>query len=237
MMQRNFKDACRQDSGLENSEENVVVSEQAAAIITASLMHIPFDGWSREALQAGAVDAGVDPDQVDVCFPGGALDAVVAYVTIADAEMLAAFTALADQPDKVHLMIRTMILIRLEQAAMHKEAVRRALTILALPVNAAQSARTLYRTVDLMWRAAGQQDTDFSFYTKRASLAAVYSATLLAWLADTNGDMAETEAFLDRRLKDVARIPQITSPARSIFAAGQKLAAGFVGGLGRRSRP
>jgi ubiquinone biosynthesis protein COQ9 len=134
-------------------------------------------------------------------------------------------------------MIRTMILIRLEQAAMHKEAVRRALTILALPVNAAQSARTLYRTVDLMWRAAGQQDTDISFYTKRASLAAVYSATLLAWLADTNGDMAETEAFLDRRLKDVARIPQITSPARSIFAAGQKLAAGFVGGLGRRSRP
>jgi ubiquinone biosynthesis protein COQ9 len=106
---------------------------------------------------------------------------------------------------------------------------------LALPTNAGQSARTLYRTVDAMWRAAGQQDTDFSFYTKRATLAAVYSATLLAWMADTSSDMEATEAFLDRRLRDVARIPQMTGPARSIFAAGQKLAEGIVGGMGPRT--
>ena len=86
-----------------------------------------------------------------------------------------------------------------------------------------------------MWCATGQKDTDLSFYTKRATLAAVYSATLLAWMADTGSDMKTTEAFLDRRLRDVARIPQVTGPARSIFAAGQKLAQGIVGGMGRRT--
>ena len=155
---------------------------------------------------------------------------------MADAEMVAAFELLDDKPEKVHLMIRALILLRLEQASAHKEAVRRALTLLALPINAGQSARTLYRTVDAMWRAAGQQDTDFSFYTKRATLAAVYSATLLAWMADTSSDMAATEAFLDRRLRDVARIPQMTRPARSVFAAGQKLAKGLAGGMGRSTR-
>ena len=211
------------------------VSEEAAAIVSAALMHVPFDSWSDEALVAGAVDACIEPERVSVCFPSGPVDAIVAYIAVADAEMVAAFDALADKPEKVHLMIRTLILLRLEQASAHKEAVRRALTLLALPTNAGQSARTLYRTVDAMWRAAGQQDTDFSFYTKRATLAAVYSATLLAWMADTSSDMAATEAFLDRRLRDVARIPQMTGPARSIFAAGQKLAEGIVGGMGRRT--
>jgi ubiquinone biosynthesis protein COQ9 len=211
------------------------VSEEVAAIISAALMHVPFDGWSNDALSAGAVDAGIEPERVSACFPGGPVDAIVAYIAMADADMVSAFEALEDKPEKVHLMIRSLVLIRLEQASAHKEAVRRALTVLALPTNAGQSARTLYRTVDAMWRAAGQQDTDFSFYTKRATLAAVYSATLLAWMADTSSDMEATEAFLDRRLRDVARIPQMTGPARSIFAAGQKLAEGIVGGMGPRT--
>jgi len=152
---------------------------------------------------------------------------------MADDEMVARFEALADKPQKVHLMIRALILIWLQQEATNKEAVRRAFGVLALPANAAQSARTLYRTVDVMWRAAGQRDTDFSFYTKRATLAAVYSSTMLAWLADSGSDMVATEAFLDRRLKDVARIPQMTGPARSLIAVGQKLAKGLVGGMRR----
>ena len=210
------------------------VSEEAAAIVSAALMHVPFDGWSDEALVAGAVDAGIEPERVSFCFPSGPVDAIVAYIAVADAEMVAAFDALADKPEKVHLKI-DVDSTQARAGIMHKEAVRRALTLLALPTNAGQSARTLYRTVDAMWRAAGQQDTDFSFYTKRATLAAVYSATLLAWMADTSSDMAATEAFLDRRLRDVARIPQMTGPARSIFAAGQKLAEGIVGGMGRRT--
>ena len=219
----------------QGSRESNLVSDEAAQIIGAALTHVPFDGWSDEALRAGAADIGTDPERVAACFPNGPVDAVVTYVAMADAQMVEAYEALSEKPEKIHLMIRTLILIRLEQSSADKEAVRRALTLLSLPVNAAQSARTLYRTVDAIWRAAGQRDTDFSFYTKRATLAAVYSTTLLAWIADNSSDMSETEAFLDRRLKDVARIPQITGPARSVFAAGQKLAEGLVGGMGRRS--
>ncbi len=212
------------------------VSDEAAAIVLAALMHIPFDGWTEAALVAGAVDAGINTERVGVCFPSGPIDAIVAYIAMADAEMVAAFEALDKKPEKVHLIVRSLILLRLKQASAHKEAVRRALTLLALPINTSQSARTLYRTVDAIWRAAGQKDTDFSFYTKRATLAAVYSATLLAWMADSSSDLKNTEAFLDRRLRDVARIPQMTGPARSIFAAGQKLAEGIVGGMGRHTR-
>ena len=49
---------------------------------------------------------------------------------------------------------------------------------------------------------------------KRATLSAVYSATLLAFLSDNSADMAKTEAFLDRRLADVARLPKMARPAK-----------------------
>ena len=198
-------------------------------------MHVPFDGWGDEDLQAGAVDAGFSASDAATYFPGGALDAIVAHAAMADDKMVATFDAMADKPDKVHLMIRTLILLRLQQAAPHKEAVRRALTTLALPNNALVSGQTLYRTVDAMWRAAGQRDTDFSFYTKRATLAAVYSATLLAWIADSSSDMEATEAFLDRRLRDVARIPQASGPLKSMFGVGQKMASTVANVVSKRA--
>jgi ubiquinone biosynthesis protein COQ9 len=213
-----------------------VVHPDAAAIIAAALVHIPFDGWTSEALVAGAAEAGFTADDVARLFPGGAVDAVVMHSALADAAMIEAFVAMDDKPDRVHLMIREMILIRLDQVAAHKEAVRRGLTLLAVPANALASARALYATVDAMWRAAGQRDTDISFYTKRATLAAVYSATLLAWIADTSGERAVIEGFLDRRLQDVARIPKASAPIRSALNTGQRLAEGMFQIVGRVRR-
>ena len=212
------------------------VHPDAAAIIMAALMHVPFDGWGEEALVAGAVDAGFTADDVARLFPGGALDAILAHSRLADAMMVETFDAMADKPDRIHLMIREMILIRLRQAAPHKEAVRRGLTVLAVPGNAVASARALYATVDTIWRAAGQRDTDISFYTKRATLAAVYSSTLLAWIADTSDDWQSIEGFLDRRLKNVSQIPKATAPLRSAINTGQRLAEGMFQVVGRQRR-
>lgn len=211
------------------------VDADAAAIIEAALVHVPFDGWSDTSLQAGASDAGLSPDDVAHHFPGGPLDAILLHSHLADIAMIEAFDEMSDKPDRVHLMIRALILIRLDQASSHKEAVRLALAVLAVPANALVSARALYATIDTMWRAAGQQDTDFSFYTKRATLAAVYSSTLLAWLADTSGDPATIEGFLDRRLGDVARIPKATAPVRGIMEGGRRLAESIFGAASRRA--
>src|SRR3954467_15097710 len=106
--------------------------------------------------------------------------------------------------------------IRLGIVEPWREAVRRALTVLALPQNAPLALRLLYETVDGIWYAAGDRATDFSFYTKRATLAGIYAATLLYWLEDRSPDFADTREFLDRRLADAARIGAV----RRRFAAG-----------------
>ena len=174
------------------------------------------------------------PNIVSALFPRGAIDAIALHSRLADAAMVAAFHALPETPQKIHLAIRALILLRLELARHNKDAVRRALAILALPAHAKLSAELLYETVDSMWRAAGQTDTGFSFYTRRVTLAAVYSATLLAWLAENSSDMTKTVAFLDRRLTNVASIPKVTAPLRGVKAAGEQFARAMLKTVGRR---
>lgn len=202
-------------------------------IVRAALSHVPFDGWQAQTLQMGAADCGLAADAVASYFPKGVDDAIDRYAAIADRDMVAAFQALDEIPEKMHLRIRALILCRLELAMPHKETVSKTLAYLAQPQHAAKASKLLYATVDTMWRTAGDTATDVSFYSKRATLAAVYSATLLAFLADKSGTMAKTEAFLDRRLSEVAQIPKVTSPAKAIFAKAGAMASGLASGIMR----
>ena len=213
---------------------NDFIDPTAAAVVKATLLHVPFDGWTDEALVSGAADAGVEPHMVVALFPRGAIDAIALHSRLADTQMVSEFEMLREKPQKTHLAIRALILSRLKLARQNKDAVRRAMLVLAMPANAKISAELLYETVDAMWRAAGQTDTGFSFYTRRATLAAVYSATLLAWLADTSDDMGKTVAFLDRRLANVALIPKATKPLRAVISAGEQFARAMLKTIGRR---
>ena len=210
-------------------------------VIEAMLNHIPFDGWSTASLDMAAADCGLSKAEMQNLFPAGIVDALAAYGAYADRNMLKAFNGqdeenIAAMP--VHMKIRSLILIRLEQAAPYKEVVRRTLAVLAQPQHAKLASQLLYKTVDEMWRAAGDTSTDYNFYTKRATLSAIYSATLLAFLSDNSADLAKTEAFLDRRLADVAKLPKMARPARVLADMAMRFAGRFAEPImrGRRAR-
>jgi ubiquinone biosynthesis protein COQ9 len=181
-------------------------SPERDAAIEALLPRVPAQGWTLSALRGALADIGGDPRDAELLFPGGAAELVEVYLDLADRRMTegAGLEGL-----RTAERVRALIARRLEQARPHKEAVRRALAVLALPRNAATAARTAARTVDAIWYAAGDRSADFSWYTKRATLGAVYTATLLYWLRDWSEDDSATLAFLDRRLADVARIGRL----------------------------
>jgi ubiquinone biosynthesis protein COQ9 len=111
-----------------------------------------------------------------------------------------------------------------------REAVRRALAILAMPQNLPLGLRISWRSVDLMWRIAGDTSTDFNHYTKRMTLGAVYGSTLLVWLDDQSEGWSETAAFLDRRIDDVMKIEKFKAEWRG--SADQRLSVSrFLGRL------
>jgi ubiquinone biosynthesis protein COQ9 len=104
---------------------------------------------------------------------------------------------------------------RLEVWNNQRESIRHAVAALALPGHAGRAARTAWRTADTIWHAAGDSSTDFNYYTKRATLVAVYTSTLLCWLDDNTDGHAATWGFLDRRLADVGRFGKFRAQAEA----------------------
>jgi ubiquinone biosynthesis protein COQ9 len=183
----------------------LTLDELRPHLVEAMLPHVPFDGWTKTALDAAAEALGIAPAVARLAFPGGAVDMVDAYIAAADGKMRAALDTPEFHALKVRARITRAIRTRLEQAAPHREAVRRAAAVLALPGNAARAARLSWRTADGIWRLAGDTSTDFNHYSKRALAAGVYASTLLYWLNDESEGAADSWAFLDRRIAGVMR--------------------------------
>lgn len=186
------------------------------AAIEAMLPHVPFDGWTMRSLRMGLADAGMPVDDAELLFPGGAADMVDTFCDLADRWMEQDAATLAET--RLTARVRGVIALRFERNRPHREAIRRALAVLALPTNARVAAACSARTVDSIWYAAGDESADFSWYTKRAILTGVYGTTLLYWLRDGSEDGSDTLAFLDRRLAGVGRIGKLRGRLDSALA-------------------
>jgi ubiquinone biosynthesis protein COQ9 len=185
------------------------------ALLAAILPDVPFDGWTEAALARAAERVGLERAELRGLCPGGIRDLVAWFSRWADRETMRALEARDLAAMKVRERIAAGVQTRLAVLAPHREAVRRSLALLTAPQNLPLGARLLYDAVDALWYAAGDSATDFNFYTKRALLAGVYTATTLYWLDDRSPDSADTLAFLDRRLGEVMAIPKATARVRA----------------------
>jgi ubiquinone biosynthesis protein COQ9 len=189
-------------------------------LIEAMLPDVPFDGWSYAALRVAARQIGIDIREAEALFPRRAPDLAAGFSRWADRRMLDRLEAAPTEPDSVSARVKRAIGLRLDIVAPWREAVRGALSVLAMPPHAVLGARLLYETVDAIWYAAGDTATDFSFYTKRATLAGIYTATLLYWLEDKSEGFVDTQAFIDRRF---AELKQLAAMRHRLEAAAAKL--------------
>ena len=164
-----------------------------------------FDGWSVKAVDAAAAIHGVDPAKARLAFGRDPAAMVEAYVGAIDAAMAEAFPPERIAAMKIRERITELLWFRFEAMLPAREAVRTGLALLARPDNALRAMKLGWRSADRMWRLAGDSATDFNHYTKRLTLVAVYASTTLVFLDDASEDLAETRAFLDRRIGDVMR--------------------------------
>jgi ubiquinone biosynthesis protein COQ9 len=197
-----------------------LAESQRSALIEAILPEVPFDGWSRLALRAAARRCGITREEAQALFPRGASDLVAGFSHWADERMLDRFETSPLTDVRISDRVARAIATRFEIVEPRREAVRRCLTVLALPHNAPLAMRLVYDTVDAIWYAAGDAATDFSFYTKRVSLAGIYAAAVLYWLDDRSEGFADTRAFVDRRLAGMARFGRLR---RDIDAVAERL--------------
>lgn len=187
-------------------------------LLDAALPHVAFDGWSPTTFDAAVADSGIDPA---IC-PRGAVDLAVAYHKRGDAQMIAAMAA-ADLSDmRYSQKVAHAIKLRLA-AAEDKEIVRRGTSLFALPNHAGEGAKLIWGTADAIWTALGDTSDDVNWYTKRATLSAVYGSVVLFWLGDEAGDVDD---FIDRRIENVMQFEKTKAKIK-----GSALLKPFTGPL------
>lgn len=195
-------------------------------LLEAALVHVPFDGWSDRTLRMAAAETGVDTALARALFPRGGVDLALAYHARGDAGMAAALAAMDLTALRYRDRIATAIRSRLELA--DQELVRRGTTLFSLPQHAADGAKAIWGTADRIWTALGDTSQDLNWYSKRATLSAVYGATVLYWLGDSSEGHKATWEFLDRRIDGVMQVEKLKASVR-----GNPLGKAIMSGPGK----
>jgi ubiquinone biosynthesis protein COQ9 len=180
---------------LNATETAETIAESAAALeksrdrlLLATLPHVAFEGWSAAALRAGCADAGLAAEEGKLIFPDGAREIIDHWSAWSDRQMLETIYL---RPDFAALRVRERIAAavraRIAVNSPWREAVRRTITLLALPPNAGIGLSCTWRTLDAIWYACGDAASDFSFYSKRVTLAGVVGRLVLPGPLDRKG--------------------------------------------------
>ncbi len=192
--------------------EDHSMQNAGAQILAAALVHVPFDGWSDETLAAALRDTHHAPVIGIALFPRGGVDLAAMYHRAGDAALR---DALAGQDlSALRYSARVAQAVRLRLQLADKNAVRKASALFALPHHAPEGAALIWATADAIWNALGDTSRDFNWYSKRATLSAVYSSVVLYWLGDSSAGDAETALFIDRRIENVMQFEKFKAGMR-----------------------
>lgn len=190
--------------------------ENQEKILHAMLGRVPFEGWTLEALRQAVLEAGFKEGDEYRVFEGNPKCALEAFFAWTDEKMKEELKQRDLDSLRVRDRIALAVMVRLRLLTPYKEAVRKTLTTLAHPAYGFRGAGLLGKTVSEMWYTAGDEATDFNYYTKRTLLAGVYVSTLWTWLEDTSCDLEATQAMLHKRIDQVMRLPKVKGEVRKL---------------------
>lgn len=195
------------------------IEETRNTLLDAVLPHVAFDGWTNQTLEHAIAESGADAGLAHLAFPRGGIDMALAFHYRADRQLAEELAEPKAKANLESLRIRERIAYavrrRIELVMDDREAVRRGATLLALPMNAAEGAKALWNTSDVIWTACGDTSLDYNWYTKRAILSSVYSTTVLYWLGDQSEGAARSWEFLDRRIENVMQFEKAKAAIRA----------------------
>ncbi len=178
-------------------------AQEKTLLMQSMLKHISQWGWSTTALRHAAEETSVADAEL-IFASARPYDYVCAAFDVAEQQLVQDLQTARQEETWATLPVREKIArgvrLRLEPWSDDRPAFRRALPIVMQPQHLLHTTRCLYKTLDTIWRAAGDRSVDHNFYTKRAILALVYVPTLFFWLKDRSEGCLDTWSFLAKRI-------------------------------------
>jgi ubiquinone biosynthesis protein COQ9 len=176
-------------------------------ILAEAKKYIGDYGWNKNLLKKIVEKTKYDSNTLTTLFPEGYKSLMQLYLDEINLKMTIESKKINLIRLKVHERIRELLILRLNILSKDKKIIKKTVYHLLLPNNYKFSLVNLYKTVDQIWFLAGDNSTDFNYYSKRTILATIYTRTIMNFI--NNDDLNSTIKLLNRQLKQVAKIPKI----------------------------
>ena len=183
-------------------------------ILSLSKNYISENGWNDNLLDLILKKSKLNKAEIKTIFPAGYISLLEFYLNELNKKMILESKKINLSKLKTSERIKKIILLKFKIYQKEKKIMKRTFFTLMLPQNYQTSLSSLFSTVDQIWFLAGDNSTDFNYYTKRAILAKIYSSTLLYWIK--KGDLTDLSVFLDQELKKVSFFPKFKNQLKKI---------------------
>jgi|TARA_B110000263_G_scaffold249968_1_gene269575 ubiquinone biosynthesis protein COQ9 len=184
-------------------------------VLQTSKNIIEKNGWNENLFFLISQNCNYKEHEINTLFPNGYESLLTLYLTEINEKMTEKSKSLNLIRLKIHERIKALMTIRLNIMKNEKKLISKTFLYLLLPHNFKIASQNLYKTVDQIWFLAGDNSTDFNFYSKRAILASIYTTTLLHFINNDNID--ETIDVMNQNLKKVSKIPKIKNQTKNII--------------------
>ncbi|MBH88237.1 MAG: COQ9 family protein [Pelagibacterales bacterium] len=185
------------------SNEKIKFEKQRIKILKKSLKEIKNYGFNKKMLIKAAKDCNLSEGDLGRLFPEGLYELKELFFYEVDKEMIKLLNKTKTDNIRIRDKIYNGVITRLEIFQKNKDAIKHIFVSgTATPI---ESLKNLWNTADLIWRAAGDNSTDYNYYTKRLLLSWVYLSTILCWFNDKDKNFHETKLFCNRRIDEVLK--------------------------------
>lgn len=188
-----------------NNKENNINFKKKIEILKISKKIVIEEGWSKN-LSKKLIENKIKSTDLAYLFPNG-------YIDILNFALSQVNEALEKKIKKINIInfpvskrVKKILSLRLNILNEDKIFYKKTFNHLLLPHNTKLMKKNLYDTVDNIWYFAGDNSTDFSFYTKRFSLAIIYVNALFVFY---NKNIQESELNIENNLRKISKIPKI----------------------------
>ncbi|NWX91359.1 COQ9 protein, partial [Nothoprocta pentlandii] len=216
----------------QESEDSASEEQLQHRILAAALEFVPEHGWTAEAIAEGAKTLGLSAAAAGM-FRSDGSELVLHFVSQCNtklAELLEQEQKLVQlgetQKKTTDQFLRDALEARLRMLIPYIEKWPQAVSILLLPRNIPSSLSLLTSMIDDICHFAGDQSTDFNWYTRRAVLTGIYNTTELVMMQDSSPDFEDTWRFLENRVADAVNMD---NTAKQVKSTGEALVQGLMG--------
>jgi len=188
-----------------NKTQNKNINKKKEEIFKKTKKIVSIEGWSSDIFLK-LQKQNIDKNDLFYLFQNG-------YKDLLEYALQDINEKLEHKLKKINLInfpinkrIKKILLLRFDILNEEKEFYKKTFNHLLLPTNNKISKKSLYNSVNIMWYLAGDNSTDFNFYTKRLILSGIYTNALFIFFSK---DLKYVEENLDINLKRVSKIPKI----------------------------